>query len=95
MHRFLGKGKTQSTRSLRTPRYLNRLSQDPDGFHKISDPHGLRTSKSVVVSTDPSGRRSSDVELRGITVHTAIQQDVESRPITNGSDAVTETTWPR
>ncbi|KAE8359594.1 hypothetical protein BDV27DRAFT_135822 [Aspergillus caelatus] len=95
VHRFLGKVKAQSTRSLRTPRYLNRLSQDPDGFHKISDPHGLRTSKSVVVSTDPSGRRSSDVELRGITVHTAIQQDVESRPITNSSDAVTETTWPR
>ncbi|GAB1191420.1 hypothetical protein APSETT444_000593 [Aspergillus pseudonomiae] len=95
VHRFLGKVKGQSTRSLRTPHYLNRLSQDPDGFHKISDPHGIRASKNVVVSTDPSGRHSSDVELRGIRVHTAIQQDVESRPNTSSSDAAIETTWPR
>ncbi|KAE8372302.1 hypothetical protein BDV26DRAFT_274385 [Aspergillus bertholletiae] len=95
VYRFLGRVKGQSTRSLRTPRYLNRLSQDPDGFHKISDPQGLTASKNVVVSTDPSGRRSSEIELRGITVHTAIQQEVENRPIADGSDATLERPWPR
>ncbi|KAI9038843.1 uncharacterized protein KD926_010176 [Aspergillus affinis] len=93
LHGFLGKVKGQSTRTSRTPRYMHSASQTPDGFHKISDPHNLRANKNVTVSTEPSGRYSSDVELRGITVHTAIEQDVESRSLSTSSGAVGRS-WP-
>ncbi|THC94980.1 hypothetical protein EYZ11_005533 [Aspergillus tanneri] len=91
---FLGRVKGQTTRSSRTPRYMHSASQNPDGFHKISDPHGLSANKKVVVSTNAPGRCSSDVELRGITVHTAIEQDVESRSLSTSSEAVGRA-WPR
>ncbi|KAB8228163.1 uncharacterized protein BDW43DRAFT_304090 [Aspergillus alliaceus] len=95
IQRFLGKANGQSTYSTRMPHYVTSASQDPDGFHKISYPHGLGANKNVVVTAEGTGRCSSDVDLRGITVRTAIEQDVEDRPLSASPDGVVERTWLR
>ncbi|KNG81815.1 integral membrane protein [Aspergillus nomiae NRRL 13137] len=53
-----------------------------DGFHKISDPHGATASQSREVATQSTRRGSSEIELQGIEVHTAIESrsDVASNP---------------
>ncbi|RAQ67259.1 integral membrane protein [Aspergillus flavus] len=44
-----------------------------DGFHKITDPHGATASQSREVTTQSTRRGSSEIELQGIEVHTAIE----------------------
>lgn len=39
-------------------------------------------------------RHSSDVELHGIAVTTAVDQDVDSRPDTGNIEAVSNRNWP-
>ncbi|KAB8077317.1 integral membrane protein [Aspergillus leporis] len=48
-----------------------------DGFHKIGDPHGALGSQSREVATQSTRRGSSEIELHGIEVHTAIESRSE------------------
>ncbi|KAB8274905.1 hypothetical protein BDV30DRAFT_248169 [Aspergillus minisclerotigenes] len=62
-----------------------------DGFHKISDPHGATASQSREVTTQSTRRGSSEIELQGIEVHTAIESRSE---IADNPHAVEGRPWP-
>ncbi|KAE8336746.1 hypothetical protein BDV24DRAFT_178151 [Aspergillus arachidicola] len=62
-----------------------------DGFHKISDPHGATASQSREVTTQSTRRGSSEIELQGIEVHTAIESRSE---VADSPHAVEGRPWP-
>ncbi|KAE8370703.1 hypothetical protein BDV27DRAFT_140295 [Aspergillus caelatus] len=61
-----------------------------DGFHKISDPHGATASQSREVATQSTRRGSSEIELQGIEVHTAIESRSE---VANNPHVVEKGAW--
>ncbi|KAE8168457.1 hypothetical protein BDV40DRAFT_283910 [Aspergillus tamarii] len=62
-----------------------------DGFHKISDPHGATASQSREVATQSTRRGSSEIELQGIEVHTAIESRSE---VVKNPHTVEGRAWP-
>ncbi|KAF7617327.1 hypothetical protein AFLA_005368 [Aspergillus flavus NRRL3357] len=62
-----------------------------DGFHKITDPHGATASQSREVTTQSTRRGSSEIELQGIEVHTAIESRSE---VADNPHAVEGRPWP-
>ncbi|KAE8317698.1 hypothetical protein BDV41DRAFT_561235 [Aspergillus transmontanensis] len=62
-----------------------------DGFRKISDPHGATASQSREVTTQSTRRGSSEIELQGIEVHTAIESRSE---VADNPHAVEGRPWP-
>ncbi|KAE8374852.1 hypothetical protein BDV26DRAFT_283956 [Aspergillus bertholletiae] len=62
-----------------------------DGFQKIGDPQGATASQSREVATQSTRRGSSEIELQGIEVRTAIESRSE---VVNHPHTVEGRAWP-
>ncbi|KAH8429215.1 uncharacterized protein LDX57_006882 [Aspergillus melleus] len=91
----VSKGRSHPSSGTKLYGFHSTVNTHNDGFQKIHDPHGLsQASKSPHVQGG-SSRRSSDLEMQAIAVHTTIQQDTDSRSDLNNADAVSGHVWPR
>ncbi|KAI9929526.1 hypothetical protein MW887_000999 [Aspergillus wentii] len=97
---FLGKVKSvskgRSHPSSGSKLYFHTTNTHNDGFQKMTDPSLSQQSKSPPMMAG-SNRRSSDLEMQNISVHTTIQQDVDSRSDlgSNAGEAVSGRAFPR
>ncbi|KAK1142938.1 hypothetical protein N8T08_007179 [Aspergillus melleus] len=91
----VSKGRSHPSSGTKLYGFHSTVNTHNDGFQKIHDPHGLSQASKTPHVQGGSSRRSSDLEMQAIAVHTTIQQDTDSRSDLNNADAVSSHVWPR
>ncbi|PWY74293.1 integral membrane protein [Aspergillus heteromorphus CBS 117.55] len=89
----VSKGRSHPSSGTKLYAFPSSATHNNEGFLQIDDHLGSQASKGAEIMASDS-RRSSDVEMQGIAVHTRIQQDVEPVP-TDSTEALSGGPWAR
>ncbi|PYH91578.1 integral membrane protein [Aspergillus ellipticus CBS 707.79] len=89
----VSKGRSHPSSGTKLYAFPSSATHNNDGFQQIDDLLGSQASKGAQIMANES-RRSSDLELQGIAVHTRIQQEVDHHTASS-TDPLSNHAWPR